>query len=342
MRVVVGERMGGPEVLAVAEREAPRPGPGEVVVEVAAAGVNYMDIYQREGVGNYRTDPPFVPGAEGAGTVVAVGSDVKDLAVGDHVAWAGQGSSYAEQVALSANRVVPVPDGMNLQVAAAAILQGMTAHYLCTSTYPVREGDITVVHAAAGGVGLLLTQMVKRRGGVIVGTTSGGEKVELALRAGADHVVGYDRFRDIVDEASDGAGAHVVYDGVGKDTFDDSLAAHVVYDGVGQDTFDDGLAALRPRGMMVLYGAASGQVPPVDPQRLNSGGSLFLTRPTLVHYIAGRTELRWRAGEVFDWITKGELDVRIGGTYPLSEAARAHEDLAGRRTTGKLLLLPGL
>ena len=324
MRVVVGERMGGPEVLAVAEREAPRPGPGEVVVEVAAAGVNYMDIYQREGVANYRTEPPFVPGAEGAGTVIAIGSDVKDLAVGDHVAWAGQGSSYAEQVALSANRVVPVPDGMNLQVAAAAILQGMTAHYLCTSTYPVREGDITVVHAAAGGVGLLLTQMVKRRGGVVVGTTSGGQKVELALQAGADHVVGYDRFRDIVDEASDGAGAHVVYDGV------------------GQDTFDDGLAALRPRGMMVLYGAASGQVPPVDPQRLNSGGSLFLTRPTLVHYVADATELRWRAGEVFDWITKGELDVRIGGTYPLSDAARAQEDLAGRRTTGKLLLLPGL
>ena len=237
MRVVVGERMGGPEVLTVAEREAPRPGPGEVVVDVAAAGVNYMDIYQREGVGNYRADPPFVPGAEGAGTVVAVGADVKDLAVGDHVAWAGPGSSYAEQVALPANRVVPVPDGINLQVAAAAILQGMTAHYLCTSTYPVREGDVTVVHAAAGGVGLLLTQMVKRRGGVVVGTTSGGEKAELALQAGADHVVGYDRFRDIVDEASDGAGAHVVYDGVGKDTFDDSLAA------------------LRPRGMMVLYGA---------------------------------------------------------------------------------------
>jgi NADPH2:quinone reductase len=183
---------------------------------------------------------------------------------------------------------------------------------------------VTVVHAAAGGVGLLLTQMVKRRGGVVVGTTSSGEKAELALRAGADHVVGYDRFRDLVDEASDGAGAHVVYDGVGKDTFDDSLAS------------------LRPRGTLVLYGASSGQVPPVDPQRLNSGGSLFLTRPTLVHYVADADELRWRAGEVFDWIAKGELDVRIGGTYPLSEAARAQEDLAGRRTTGKLLLLPGL
>ena len=324
MRVVVGERLGGPEVLTVAEREAPRPGPGEVVVDVAAAGVNYMDIYQREGIGNYRPQPPFVPGAEGAGTVAAVGEGVTGLAVGDRVAWAGPGSSYAEQVALPARGVVPVPDGISLQVAAAAILQGMTAHYLCTSTYPVREGDVAVVHAAAGGVGLLLTQMVKQRGGVVVGTTSGGEKVELALGAGADHVVGYDRFRDIVDEATDGAGAHVVYDGVGKDTFDDSLAA------------------LRPRGMMVLYGASSGQVPPFDPQRLNSGGSLFLTRPTLVHYIADPAELRWRAGEVFDWIAKGELEVRIGGTYPLAEAARAQEDLASRRTTGKLLLLPGL
>jgi NADPH2:quinone reductase len=327
MRVVVGERLGGPEVLSVSEREAPRPGPGEVVVDVAAVGVNYMDIYQREGIGNYRTEPPFVPGAEGAGTVAAVGEDVKTLAVGDRVAWAGPGSSYAEQVALPAHRVVPVPAEVTLQVAAAAILQGITAQYLTASTYPVREGDITVVHAAAGGVGLLLTQMVKRRGGLVIGTTSGGkggEKEELARGAGADHVVGYDRFRDIVDEVTDGAGAHVVYDGV------------------GQDTFDDSLAALRPRGMMVLYGAASGQVPPFDPQRLNSGGSLFLTRPTMAHYIADTEELRWRAGEVFGWIANGELDVRIGGTYPLADAARAQDDLAGRRTTGKLLLLPGL
>ena len=324
MRVVVGERLGGPDVLGVTEQEVPRPGPGQVVVEVAAAGVNYMDIYQREGVGNYRTEPPFVPGAEGAGTVAAVGEGVAALAVGDRVAWAGQGSSYAEQVALPANRVVPVPDGVSLQVAAAAILQGMTAHYLVTSTYPVREDDVAVVHAAAGGVGLLLTQMVKRRGGIVVATTSTGEKAGLALGAGADHVVGYDRFRAIVDDATEGVGAHVVYDGV------------------GQDTFDDSLAALRPRGMMVLYGAASGQVPPFDPQRLNSGGSLFLTRPTLAHYIADVEEMRWRAGEVFDWIAKGELEVRIGGTYPLADAARAQEDLASRRTTGKLLLLPGL
>jgi NADPH2:quinone reductase len=324
MRVIVGERHGGPEVLRVAEREAPRPGPGEVVVDVAAAGVNYMDIYQREGIGNYRAEPPFVPGGEGAGTVTAVGEGVTTLAVGDRVAWAGPGGSYAEQVALPARRVVPVPDGLTLQVAAAAILQGMTAHYLSASTYPVREGDVAVVHAAAGGVGLLLTQMVKRRGGIVVATTSTGDKAELARGAGADHVTGYDRFRDVVDEVTGGAGAHVVYDGVGKDTFDDSLAA------------------LRPRGMMVLYGAASGPVPPLDPQRLNAGGSLFLTRPTLVHYAAGTEELRWRAGEVFDWIAKGELDVRIGGTYPLADAARAQDDLAGRRTTGKLLLLPGL
>jgi NADPH2:quinone reductase len=324
MRVVVGQRLGGPEVLSIAERETPRPGPGEVVVDVAAAGVNYMDIYQREGVGNYRTEPPFVPGAEGAGTVSAVGEGVTRLAVGDPVAWAGPGRSYAEQVALPAANAVPVPGGLNLQVAAAAMLQGMTAHYLCASTYPVREGDIAVVHAAAGGVGLLLTQMIKRRGGIVVATTSGGDKAELARGAGADHVTGYGTFRDVVDDITDGKGAHVVYDGVGK------------------DTFDDGLAALRPRGMMVLYGASSGQVPPLDPQRLNSGGSLFLTRPTMVHYLADEDELRWRSCEVFDWIAKGELDVRIGGTYPLADAARAQEDLAARRTTGKLLLLPGL
>src|SRR3989440_8066442 len=287
MRVVVGERLGGPEVLSIAEREGPRPGPGEVVVDVAAAGVNYMDIYQREGVGNYRPEPPFVPGAEGAGRAGAVGEGVARLAVGDRVAWAGPGRSYAEQVALPARSAVPVPGGLSLQVAAAAMLQGMTAHYLCVSTYPVNEGDVTVVHAAAGGVGLLLTQMIKRRGGIVVATTSGGEKAELARGAGADHVTGYGTFRDVVDEVTDGKGAHVVYDGV------------------GQDTFDDGLAALRPRGMMVLYGAASGQVPPVDPQRLNSGGARFLTRPTPVRYNGGRDGLRGRAGEAVSLGSEG-------------------------------------
>ncbi len=218
-----------------------------------------------------------------------------------------------------------MPEAISLQVAAAVILQGMTAHYLVTSTYPVRDGDVAVVHAAAGGVGLLLTQMVKRRGGTVIATTSGGpggEKDELARNAGADYVTGYGGFRDVVDQVTGGVGAHVVYDGVGKDTFDDSLAA------------------LRPRGMMVLYGAASGQVPPLDPQRLNAGGSLFLTRPTLAHYIADPAELRWRAGEVLDQVASGELDVRIGGSYPLADAARAQQDLAARRTTGKLLLIP--
>jgi NADPH:quinone reductase len=322
MRVVVAERLGGPEVLSVAEHAAPLPRHGEVLVEVAAAGVNFMDIYQREGIGNYRREPPFILGAEGAGTIAAVGEGVAGLAVGDRVAWAGLGSSYAEQVALPATRLVPVPAGLSLEVAAAVILQGLTAHYLVTSTYPVRSREVAVVHAAAGGVGLLLTQMVHRRGGIVVATTSGGSKEDLARAAGADYVTGYDDFRAAVAQATEGQGAHVVYDGVGKDTFDDSLAA------------------LRPRGMMVLYGASSGQVPPFDLQRLNSGGSLFVTRPTLGHYVASVEELHWRAGELFGQIADGELDVRIGGSYALADAARAHEDLAARRTTGKLLLVP--
>jgi NADPH:quinone reductase len=322
MRVVVVERHGGPEVLSVAEYATLEPGPGEVLVEVAAAGVNFMDIYQREGIGGYRAEPPFVLGGEGAGTVAAVGEGVTELSVGDRVAWTGAGGCYAEQAVLPASRAVPVPGGISLQVAAAVILQGLTAQYLVTSTYPVRAGDVAVVHAAAGGVGLLLTQMVRRGGGIVVATTSGGEKEDVARAAGAHYVTGYDNFRAAVAQATGGVGAHVVYDGVGKDTFDDSLAA------------------LRPRGMMVLYGAASGQVPPFDLQRLNSGGSLFVTRPTLAHYIASVEELRWRAGEVFDLVASGELDVRIFGSYALADAARAHEDLAARRTTGKLLLIP--
>src|SRR5271170_8045988 len=224
MRVVEVYRRGGPEVLNVAKREAPRPGPGQVVVDVAAAGVNYMDIYQREGVGGYRPPLPFVTGGEGAGTAIAVGADVSGLAVGDRVAWVGPGS-YAEQVVLPADRVVPVPDGISTELAAAALLQGMTAHYLVTSTYPVQAGDVTVVHAAAGGVGLLLTQLIKRRGGVVIGTTSGGQKADLARGAGADHVTDYASFLDVVADVTGGRGAHVVYDGVGKDTFDSSLAA---------------------------------------------------------------------------------------------------------------------
>ena len=328
MRAVVVERLGGPEVLAMGERDAPRPGPAEILVQVLAAGVNYMDIYQRQGIGGYRAQPPFVPGAEGAGRVLAAGREAS-FEPGDMVAWAGVGGSYAEQAVIPADRAVPVPDGVDAPLAAAVLLQGLTAHYLCASTYPVRPGDVTVVHAAAGGVGLLLTQMIKRRDGIVIATTSDaapsgadGSKAELARLAGADYVTDYSGFRAVVADVTGGAGAHVVYDGVGKDTFDDSLAA------------------LRVRGTMVLYGAASGQVPPFDPQRLNSGGSLYLTRPTLGHYVADREELTWRAGELFGWIADGQLDVRIGGTYPLADAARAHEDLAARRTAGKLLVIP--
>src|SRR5215469_4807855 len=321
MRAIVVSELGGPEVMVAAERDDLKAGPGQLVVRVAAAGVNFMDIYQRTGIGNYKTPTPYTPGGEGAGTVLAAGQGVTDFAVGDQVAWAGSPGSYAEQVVMPAQNAVPVPNGIDLNVAAAVMLQGMTAHYLCNSTFPVAEGNITVVHAAAGGVGLLLTQMIKRRGGVVVATTSTREKAALAQRAGADHVTTYEEFAEAVRRVSGERGADVVFDSVGKATFDASLSA------------------LRPRGMMVLYGGSSGQVPPFDLQRLNSGGSLYVTRPTLGHYMADRAELLWRVGDLFEWIAKGELDVRIGGEYPLADAARAHEDLAARRTTGKLLLV---
>jgi NADPH2:quinone reductase len=322
VRAVVVERLGGPEVLSVAQAPDPVAGPGQVVVRVAAAGVNFRDIYERTGIGAYAATVPFISGAEGAGTVVAVGPEAGGLAVGDAVAWSNAPGSYAELAAVRARDAVPVPAGVDLRLAAAAFLQGLTAHYLCRSTFEVREGTVAVVHAAAGGVGLLLTQMIKRFGGTVVATTSGGIKAELAKTAGADHVAGYEDFVAAVREVTGGRGADVVYDGVGAATFEDSLLA------------------LRPRGMMVLYGGASGQVPPFDPQRLNSGGSLFLTRPTLHHYVADRDELLWRAGQLFEWIATGELDIRVGGEYPLADAAKAHEDLAARRTTGKLLLIP--
>jgi NADPH:quinone reductase len=324
MRAVVIERHGGPEVLALTERPSPEAGPGQLLVDVEAAGVNYMDIYQRQGLPPYDVgDLPAVPGAEGAGTVAALGPGVDGVAVGDRVAWTGVPGSYAERTLLPADRAVPVPDGIDTRVAAAVMLQGATAHYLCHDTFPVSQGDVVVVHAAAGGVGLLLTQMVKQRGGVVVATTSTPEKAALALQAGADRVTGYDDFGRLAKEVSGGAGAAVVYDGVGAATFDASLAA------------------LRRRGSMVLYGAASGPVPPFDLQRLQTGGSLFVTRPTLVHHVATRRELLRRTGDVFGWIRNGQLQVRIGATYPLEDAARAQEDLAARRTTGKLLLLPG-
>jgi NADPH2:quinone reductase len=322
MRAIVVNETGGPEVLVHAEEHPdPEPGPGQVVVEAAAAGVNFIDIYRRSGV--YHQPLPYVPGSEGAGTVVAVGEGVTDVAVGDRVAWHdAHGGSYAERVAVDADMTVPVPDGTDLVAAAAVMLQGMTAHYLCRSTFEVKQGTVAVVHAAAGGVGLLLTQMIKTLGGTVIATTSGGPKAELAEQAGADYVTGYGEFGAVVDRVTDGRGADVVYDGVGKDTFDASLAA------------------LRPRGLMALFGGSSGQVPPFDPQRLNSGGSLFLTRPTLADYTADRAELLWRAGDVLGAVARGELNVRIGLEYSLAHAPQAHEDLAARRSTGKLILIP--
>jgi NADPH:quinone reductase len=319
---VVVTPLSGPGVLTLAEQDAPEPGPGQLLVGVAAAGVNFMDIYQREGRAPYRRDLPFVPGAEGAGTVAALGPGVDGFAVGDRVAWAGAPGGYAEQALIPASAAVPVPDGVDIQLAAAVMLQGITAHYLSHSTYPVAAGDPVVVHAAAGGVGLLLTQIVKMRGGVVIATTSTAAKADLARQAGADHVTGYEDFGTVVGQVTGGAGAAVVYDGV------------------GQATFDASLAALRPRGLMVLYGGSSGPVPPFELQRLAGGGSLFITRPTMIHYMASREELLWRTGDLFAWIAGGRLSVRIGGSYPLADAARAHEDLAARRTTGKLLLLP--
>ena len=324
MRAVIGNQHGGPEVLQIGEVAAPEPGPGQLLVDVAAAGVNYMDIYQREGRPPYASGAlPYVPGAEGAGTVAAVGPAVRDFAVGDRVAWTQVPGSYAEQAAVPAALAVPVPGDMDLGVAAAVMLQGMTAHYLCHSTYPVAQGDHVVIHAAAGGVGLLLTQMVAMRGGISVATTSTTAKAVLAKQAGANYVTDYENFAGVAREVTGGAG----------------VAA--VYDGIGQATFEASLSALRVRGYMVLYGAASGPVPPFDLQRLNPAGSLFVTRPTLGHYMATREELLWRAGDLFRWIAEGRLSVRVGGRYPLEQAAQAQADLASRGTTGKLLLLPG-
>jgi NADPH2:quinone reductase len=319
MQAVIVTRHGGPEVLEVTEWEPPQPGPGELLVDVAAAGVNFRDIYEREGA--YGIPAPVVGGVEGAGTVARTGESAAGFAAGDRVAWVAAQGSYAQQVVVPAAKAVRVPDTVDDEIAAAALLQGMTAHYLCHSTYPVQDGDWVVVHAGAGGVGLLLTQMVKRRGGRVIATTSTDEKAALARGAGADEVLGYERFGPRVRELTDGAGAAVVYDGIGRETFDESLSC------------------LAMRGMLVLYGAASGQVPPFDLQRLNAGGSLFVTRPILPHYTRTREELEWRAGDVFGWIADGWLEVRVGGRYPLAEARRAQEDLQARRTTGKLLLL---
>jgi NADPH2:quinone reductase len=319
MRAVLIERHGGPEVMEVAELPRPEAGHGQLLVDVAAAGVNYRDVYEREGA--YGGDLPAVLGVEGAGSVAEVGERVSEYGVGDRVAWISAPGSYAEQVVLDAERAVPVREGVSDELAAAVLLQGITAHYLTTSTHEVQRGENVLVHAAAGGVGLLLTQTVAMRGGRVIATTSTDEKARLAREAGAAEVIGYGGFAERVRELTNGDGADVVYDGVGAATFDESLAS------------------LRPRGTMILYGAASGRVPPFDPMRLETVGSLYLTRPTIRHYTATRDELLGRARDVFGWIAEGGLDVRIGGRYPLEEARRAHEDLEGRRTTGKLILV---
>ena len=320
---LVVTRHGGREVLAVEEHTAAAPGADEVLVEVAAAGVNFVDVYQREGV--YPGPTPFVSGSEGAGTVVEVGADVTLVGPGDRVAWPQTRGSSTRYAVLPAASVVPVPDAVDLEVAAAVMLQGLTAHYLTTSTFPVAPGDVALVHAAAGGVGQLLLQMVHARGGTVVATAGGPEKCATARELGAEHVIDYRAVDDLAAEVrrlTGGRGVDVAYDGVGKDTFDASLAS------------------LRPRGTLALFGAASGQVPPFDLQRLNSGGSLFVTRPTLGHHLATRAELEWRAGEVLAAVADGSLRVAIGGRYPLADATTAYDELEGRRTQGKLLLLP--
>ncbi|MFD5279039.1 quinone oxidoreductase family protein [Pseudarthrobacter sp. NPDC058362] len=317
---IVAREAGGPEVLAYTEIDRPAPGPGQLLVKVGAAGVNFIDTYKRSGT--YKVPFPFTPGSELAGTVEELGEGVTGFSAGDRVATAEGISCYADYALVDADAALPVPAGLDDFTAAALPLQGMTAHYLMNSTFKVEAGQTVLLHAGAGGVGLLLIQLLKLRGATVVTTVSTDEKAQLALEAGADHVLRYDGFAGRVRELTGGAGAHVVYDGVGKDTFDDSLAA------------------LRVRGTLVLFGAASGPVPPVDPQRLNAGGSLFLTRPTLVNYLQDAKERRWRSDEIFAAAADGSLKVRIGARYPLAEAGQAHRDLEGRRTTGKVLLVP--
>ncbi len=323
MKAIRVHEYGGPEVLSYEDVPEPEPGPGQARVRLAASGVNYIDVYQRTGV--YPMDMPLIAGQEGAGEVEAVGEGVEEISAGDYVAFAGVQGAYAEYVVAPVERLVPFNvTYVEARLAAAVMLQGMTAHYLTHSTFPVQEGQSVLVHAAAGGVGLLLCQLAKMRGASVIGTAGTEEKARLAKGAGADEVILYTE-QDFVEETkriTDGEGVHVVYDSVGKDTFDGSLNS------------------LRPRGYMVLFGGSSGQVPPIDLQILNQKGSLFVTRPKLADHTATRDELLWRAESLFTWIGQNNLDVRIGGTYKLSEADAAHRDLEGRNTTGKLILIP--
>jgi len=322
MKAIQVKQVGGPEVMELVELPVPQPKANEAVVKLAAAGVNFIDVYFREG--RYKAPLPFVVGQEGAGVVTAVGAEVKSLKVGDRVAWSGLLGSYAEYEAVPADRLVPIPQGVSDQQAAAAMLQGMTAQYLSHSTYPLKNGETALVHAAAGGVGLLLVQMAHHIGARVIATVSTDEKAKLAREAGADEVILYTQ-ADFETETKRLTGAKGV---------------DVVYDSVGKTTFEKGLNVLRPRGMMVLFGGSSGAVPPFDLIALSQKGSLYLTRPTLVSYTATREELVERSGAVFAMIAAGKLKLRIEHMYPLVEAPRAHRDLEGRKTTGKLLLIP--
>jgi NADPH2:quinone reductase len=322
MRAIRVPQYGGPENMKLEELPIPKPAPGQALVRLEAAGVNFIDVYQRTGL--YKNPVPVPLGLEGAGVVEEVGAGVTTVRPGDRVAWTGVPGSYATHNAVPADRLVTLPAGLDARVGAAAMLQGMTAHYLTHSTYPLKPGDGCLVHAAAGGVGLLLCQMARRAGARVIGTVSTEEKARLAREAGAHEVILYTTqdFEAEVKRLMDGKGLQVLYDSVGK------------------DTFEKGFNCLAPRGYMVLYGQSSGPVPLFDPQVLNAKGSLFLTRPSLNHHILTREELLRRAGDVLGWIHKGELKLRIGATFPLAEAAEAHRQLEGRKTTGKVLLIP--
>ena len=322
MRAVRIHKYGGPEVLTLEEIPVPEPKAGEARVKIEAIGVNYIDIYQRTGL--YPVKTPFTLGTEGAGIVDAVGPDVTEVKIGDRVGYVMIPGSYAEYAIVPAARLVPIPPNIDARTAAALMLQGMTAHYLTHSTYPLKKGETTLVHAAAGGVGLLLIQIAKQLGATVIGTVSTEAKAKLAKEAGADHVILYTQadFLAEVKKLTDGRGLDVVYDSV------------------GQTTFDKSLDCLRPRGYLVLFGQSSGPVPAFDPGKLAAKGSLFLTRPSLAHYTLERSELLQRANDIFNWTAAGKLKVRIDKTFPMAEAAEAHRQLEGRKTTGKVILLP--
>ena len=322
MKAIQVQKTGGPEVLTLVDLPVPKPKANEALVKISAIGVNFIDVYFREG--RYPAPLPFIDGQEAAGTVAEAGSEVKSLKPGDRVAYTNVIGSYAEYAAVPADRLVKVPDKLKDQEAAAAMLQGMTAHYLVYSTYPLKKGETALIHAAAGGVGLLLVQMAKNIGARVIGTAGSEQKVQLARHAGADEVINYNQqdFEAETRRLTDGKGVHVVYDGVGKSTFDKDLNI------------------MRPRGYVVLFGGASGPVPAFDPIKLSQKGSLFLTRPTLLHYTAAREEFEWRATDVFKMIIEGRLKLRIEHIYKLEEAQQAHRDLEARKTTGKLLLIP--